>query len=150
MKKPLLDDDKRSEIITVLALGGTFALAAHHVGCSRATIFRAAKLEPEFRKQLTEAMASTEIQFLKTIKRAGSENKCWQAAKWALEHMHPDRYARKAFTMPLADVKDLVSQVLDAIAQEITDYKTRVAVRRRIRRLVDGAIRKAKERARER
>jgi len=147
--KPSLDPEKRGKIIGVLTVGGTFALAAQHVGCSRATIFRAARLDPNFRKQLDAAMASTEIEFLETIKHhAGKQTMSWQAAKWALQHMNPDRFARKAFTIPLDDVKDLISQVLDAIASDITDYKTRVSVRRHVRALVDVTIRKAKERAR--
>jgi hypothetical protein len=145
--KPILDSEKRAKIVTVLTLGGTFALAAQHVGCSRVTIFRTAKRDPDFRKELDNAMASTEIQFLQTIQAAGKDN--WQAAKWALQHMHPDRYARKAFTMSLADVKDLISQLLDAIAEVIRDPATRAAVRRRIRKLTDSAIRQAKERARD-
>src|SRR5262245_35398632 len=132
MKKQILDDEKRARIITILSVGGTYALAAQHVGCSRQTIFRAANRDPEFRKRLDEAKSSTEIQFLETIKVAGIENKCWQAAKWALQHMHPDRYARKAFTLPLADVKALISQVLDTIAKAISDSKTHAKVRRRV------------------
>lgn len=148
--KTTLDPEKRKKILNVLTVGGTFALAAQHVGCSRATIFRAARQDPDFRNQLNEAMATTELEFLETLKlHAGKDNHCWQAAKWGLQHMNPDRYARRAFTIPLPDVKDLISQVLDAVAQGITDTKTRTAVRRRVRGLVDVAVRKAKERARE-
>ena len=150
MKKQILDAEKRAQIITVLSVGGTLALAAKHVGCCRTTIYRTADSDPKFRNQLHEARTSTEIEFLETIKyHGGRQSKCWQAARWALQHMNPDRFARKAFTMPLAEVKDLISQVLAAIADEIRDPKTRAAVRRRIRNLVDSAIRKAKDRARD-
>src|SRR6266536_3340620 len=109
MKKQILDSDKRAQIITVLSVGGTYGLAAKHVGCSRQTIYATADRDPEFKKQLSEARASTEIEFLETIKyHAGRQTKSWQAAKWALQHMNPDRFARKAFTLPLADVKDLI------------------------------------------
>jgi hypothetical protein len=144
--KKILDDKRRAAIIGVLSVGGTYALAAQRVGCCRRTIFRTANRDPKFRRQLNRAKSRTEYQFLKTIERAGKDN--WQAARWALQHVHPDRYNRRAFTMSLAEVKDLISQFLEAIAQEITDSKTRMAIRRRIKRLTDSAIAKAKERAR--
>jgi hypothetical protein len=69
-------------------------------------------------------------------------------ARWALQHMHPDRYARRPLTMGINDVKDLIQQVMHAIAARIKDPPTRAAVRRAIRSLVGDAVRKCKEQQR--
>jgi len=144
--KEILDDKKKGEVCGILSVGGTFAMAAHHVGCSRMTIYRTANRDPEFKRRIYRAQTKSERIFLRTIKRAATQTRYWTAARWALQHMYPDRYARRPFTMGLADVKDLISQVMNAIAAAIKDPPTRAAVRKAIRSLVDDAVRKSKER----
>jgi len=148
--RPILDEDKRNEIIGVISVGGTYALAARKVGCSRQTIRRTAARDPEFRRRLNEARAAPEHKFLKTIEAAAGEKKYWQAAKWALQHEYPDRYGRKPRTMTLADVKDLVTQLLEAVLQVIPDSTIRAAVRRRVYKVSGDSLRKAKEHTRDR
>jgi len=147
--KTILDDKKKGEICGILAVGGTFAMAAMRVGCSRMTIYRTAHRDPEFRKRMHRAQTRPEKTFLKTITRAAQETRYWGAARWALQHMYPDRYARRPLTMRLEDVKDLMSQILDALAEVITDPATRAAIRRRVRQLTKHAAAKCRKDHRE-
>lgn len=146
--KPILDATKRAQICAILTVGGTKRAAAQYVGCSPRTIHNTASRDPEFKRQLEQTQISPEITFLKTLHTAGQEK--WQAAKWALQHMYPDRYARKAATMALVDVKDLISQLLAAIVKVIPDSATRAAVRRKVRQITRAAVRKARTQQRRR
>ncbi len=139
--KPILDATKRAQICAILTVGGTKRLAAKFVGCSTQTIYNTAQRDSEFKRQLDQTQVSPEITFLKTLHSAAQEK--WQAAKWALQHMYPYRYARKAAAMSVEDVKDLISQLLAAIVKVIPDSKIRAAVRRQVRLITRAAIRKA-------
>jgi hypothetical protein len=143
--KPILDERKRGVVCGILAVGGSFQLAAQRVGCSRQTIRNTANRDPVFRKQLHEAQTNPEILFLNTIREAGQQAKFWPAAKWALQHMNPDRYTRKARTMSLSEVRELISQMVGAIAKAIPDAHVRAEVRRRIYKLTGQRLRKVKE-----
>ncbi|HEY2881666.1 MAG TPA: hypothetical protein VGJ15_04520 [Pirellulales bacterium] len=146
MRKKVLDDSKRAAICGILSIGGTKKMAANYVGCSRHTIRNTAMRDPEFRRQLAQTKVSPEITYLKTLYSAGQEK--WTAAKWALQHMYPDRYARKPMTMELGDVKDLISQLLAAIVKVIPNSKIRAAVRRNVRVMTRAAIRKTRNQCR--
>ncbi|HEY2760133.1 MAG TPA: hypothetical protein VGI75_05305 [Pirellulales bacterium] len=141
--KPILDATKRAKICGILSVGGTYRMAAKFVGCSRQTIRNTAKRDPEFQRQLDQTQVSPEITFLKTLHTAAQDK--WLAAKWALQHMYPDRYARKAATMAVYDVKDLISQLVTAITKVIPDSKTRALVRRKVRQITGAAIRKTRD-----
>jgi hypothetical protein len=143
--KPILDESKRQKICGVLVVGGTYQLAARAVGCSRHTIRNTAKRDPAFAEMLQKAKANPELFFLNTIRQAALEPKYWPAAKWALQHMYPDRYSRKAWTMSIAEVKELVTQLVGSIVEVIPDRHIRAEVRRRVYRLTGAAIRKTKK-----
>jgi hypothetical protein len=147
--KTILDDKKKGEICGILAVGGTYAMAAKRVGCSRMTIWRAANRDPEFRKRMYRAQTRPEKTFLNTISRAAKETRYWSAARWALQHMYPDRYARRPLTMRLSDVKNLISQILHGITEVVPDQATRAAIRRRLRQMTSEAVEKCKQDHRE-
>ncbi len=116
-------------------------MAAKHVGCCCKTIHNTANRDPKFRRQLDQTQVSPELTFLKTVHAAGQEK--WQAARWALQHMYPDRYARKARTIPVADVKLILSQLIATVRNAIADRKIRAAVLKRLRAVAAVEIRKA-------
>jgi hypothetical protein len=145
--KKTLDDEKRAAIYGILAVGGTRRLAARYVGCSPATIHNTVLRDAEFRRRIRKAEVRAEYDFLSTIRAAAAKKdaRYWQAAKWALQHMYPERYSRRARTMALEDVKDLISHLLAAILKVIPESSLRAAVRLQVRTVAGAAIRKAKE-----
>ncbi len=142
--KPILDESKREIICGILAVGGTYQLAAQRVGCSRQTIRNTANRHPEFRKKLDEATTNPEILFLNTIREASKQAKFWPAAKWACNTCIRTA-TRKARTMSVREVRELISQLVSAVAQAIPDVHLRAEVRRRIYELTGRRLRKAKE-----
>ncbi len=146
--KQILDDKRRSEIAAILAVGGTYAMAARYVGCDRGTIRNTTARDPQFAEQLAKAQSGAEFQFLHTIKEAGKETRYWQAAKWALEHMYPDRYRRQPRTMALEAVKDLISQLMRAALHNVEDSSVRAQIRLNFRVITGETFRKLKERPR--
>lgn len=129
-RPPKLDEAKRNEIITVLRLGGTIAVAAQFVGCCSRTIYNTADRDPEFGKRMQRARASHEITLLKRIDDAASDPKYWRAAAWQLEHMYPDRYQKRAansLPIPLFHefMHDLVGMFMKAIPE--SDVRTSLA-----------------------
>jgi transposase-like protein len=145
--QPILDETKRREVCAILSVGGTRAMAARYVGCSQRTLRRAAQRDLRFRQQLRKTEISPEITFLKTMLNAGSDVKHWQAAKWALQHIYPDRYARRPQTLTIEQTKDLISQVIKSIGKKVPDPKTRAAIHRQIAKITRRSTRK-KTRAR--
>jgi hypothetical protein len=143
--KNILDQPAQSAICGILAVGGTFELAARYVGCSRKTIYNTANRDPEFREKLKQSQSGNELVFLNTIKEAGKQTKYWAAAKFALQHMYPERYARKPGTMHVKDVQDLVGQIVRAVVAVVPDVALRNAIRLKIRNLVGPYFHKAKE-----
>jgi len=50
----VLDADKKRDILTILAMGGTRRTAAEYVGCTRQTIRNTANRDPQFAARLQE------------------------------------------------------------------------------------------------
>src|SRR4051812_33208740 len=126
--KRSLDKHAQGAICGILSVGGTFDLAARYVNCTRKTIYNTAQRDPEFREKLKQSQSGNELMHLNTIKEAGKQIRYWPAAKWALEHMYPDRYARKPGTMRVRDVQDLVGQIVQAVVSVVPDVALRNAI----------------------
>src|SRR5262245_49289617 len=147
--KTTIDNQKQGAVCGILSVGGTLSLAAKYLGCHRNTIRNAARRDPQFAERMQNAQAGNEIQFLNTIHEAAKDPHNWQAARFALTHMYPDRYGRGPRTMPINDVGDLISQLIQAIVRVVPDAPTRQAIRVTIRSIIGPALRKAKENSRE-
>jgi hypothetical protein len=122
-RPPSLDADRRKQIISVLATGGSTATAAALVGCCTRTIYNTAQREPEFKDQMRAARAHDEIKLLRCIDRAAEDPRYWRAAAWKLERLHPERYARrdiKQITVPLVN-EFLRSMLTDIVLPMIPD-----------------------------
>ncbi len=115
-RKPLLDDAKQREICAILSVGGTRSVAAKYVGCCVDTIRRTALRDKVFAERIQKAEPSTEITFLKSIQTAAKESRNWRAAAWALEHLFPERYARRA-NSPLT--REQITEILTQFAEEL-------------------------------
>ena len=115
-RKRRLDEAKQNEICAILSVGGTRAIAAKYVGCCPSTIRRAAQRDRAFAERLQKAEQASEITFLKHIQTAAKESRNWRAAAWALEHLFPERYARRA-NRPMT--REQVTEILTNFAEEL-------------------------------
>jgi hypothetical protein len=92
-RPPLLDTTKRNEVLAILSLGCSQAVAADYVGCTASTIYRTACRDPEFARRLRHARNQAEVSLLKNIHNAAAADpKFWRAGAWALERSKPGRY----------------------------------------------------------
>lgn len=132
-----LDEMKRREVCAILAVGCTRRVAAAYVGCSYSTLWRAAVRDPSFAEQLHRARAQHEIAFLHSIQSAAKKEQHWRAAAWALEHMYPERYARRRGRgLTSAQVRELLNRFAQFVADEVTDEAAQQRIVRRLRRFV--------------
>jgi len=111
-RPPVLDEIKKREILAILTVGCSRRVAAAYVGCSPSTIRSTAQRDSRFAEQLRHADHQAELGYLSTIQKAGSQERYWRAAAWALERKNPEDFAPRH--------PDIVT--LDQIAQLMTDF----------------------------
>jgi hypothetical protein len=93
--RTVLDNQKRWQVITLIANGSSRRVAADYVDCSPATITRTADRDPDFAAQLARAEQNLEIDLLRSLRAAAQKERYWRAAAWLLE-----RKNREDFTIP--------------------------------------------------
>jgi len=125
-RPPVLDDAKRREILAILSVGCSRRSAAQYVGCSPKTIQNTAERDPEFAQRLQHAGQASEIEFLRSIKKAAKKEQYWRAAAWALERLNPEDFAKRPVgTLTLEQVRVLLIQLAEIVLQEVpvADYR---------------------------
>lgn len=135
-RPPILNQDKRRQIVAILAVGGTRRLAASYVGCTPRTIRNTAARLPEFAEALRQAEMSTEVGYLDNILKASKDPKYWRAGAWALEHLFPERYAHRGHDIVTTEqVRRLMTQLCEILSEEVPD-RYRKAVLHRLDQLI--------------
>jgi hypothetical protein len=122
--KPALDNDRKDDVILVVALGGTMQMAADYVGCSERTLYNHTRQDREFRRRIRRARIDTELGCLKTIKKASHDDQNWRAASQLMKHLDPDRYARKADTVPIKEATKVMDAFVDSVLSCVEDPAT--------------------------
>jgi len=131
-RKPILDEIKKAQIIAILSVGCSRRTAAAFVGCAPGTVRNTADRDEDFAKQLREAENKHEFNYLKSIRKAATQEKYWRAAAWVLERKYPDQYGRRGpEVITLSQIKDLLARFAEIIAEEVpTDEHRRNILRR--------------------
>ncbi len=128
-RQGVLDADKKREVVAIVSVGCSRAVAAKYVGCSAETIRRGAKRDAEFGEQLRRAETGHELRYLQLIQGAAKDAKYWRAAAWALERKYPERYGQRATgSVTKAEMGQMVRELGETIAAEVSE----AAVRRKI------------------
>ncbi len=118
----VLDDEKRTAIVTMLAAGCSRRMAARHVQCDPSTITRTAARDADFAAQLAEAQAGADMKALRLIDRATDQEKYWRAAAWLLERRNPEEFARRPpDTFTAEQVADVLAGFLRAVLPIVPD-----------------------------
>ena len=94
-RPPVLDEEKRSQLLKLLNKGCSRRTACIAVGCSPGTITRTAQRDPEFAEQVNRAESRLEKKLLRRLDRASKKDRYWRATAWLLERKFPDEYARR-------------------------------------------------------
>jgi hypothetical protein len=87
-------------------------MAAEMVGCTERALFYALKRDLEFRKKYYQSKNATEFVCLKTLHPAAHDPKNWFAAQSLMKSLHPERYARRADTIPVKHIRHVMSELV--------------------------------------
>jgi len=117
-----LDNGKRREIVAILSVGCSQAMAAQYVGCSPSTIQRTAERDPKFAEELGRAKSNAELGLVKNIRNAAKKEQYWRAAAWALERGFPEKYARRGpDVITLEQIGVLLAKFSEIVVQEVPE-----------------------------
>jgi hypothetical protein len=137
-RHPVLGQIEKGKIVALLTVGCSRRLAARVVGCAPGTIARAAARDPAFAADMREATGSVEAFYLRQIRKASQKEQHWRAAAWALEHMFPQRYARRPEQFSFEQVSQLMVQMLSVVCDEVPVARFRHNIAKRCNELVGG------------
>jgi hypothetical protein len=134
-----LDEARRHEVLSILSLGCTFAVAAQRVGCAVSTIHRTIERDPTFAAAVAHARSEAELAHMQNLRKAGATERYWRASAWALERLDPNTYhpghARSITAEQLALV---LTQLARAIVAQLPER-----YRKDILKTVEAAVRRA-------
>ncbi len=120
-RPPVLNDEKRRQVISLLANGSSRRVAAQIVGCATSTIERTAERDPAFAERLRAAEKHVEIEALQCIRDAAKNGRHWRAAAWMLERHNPRDFAPKTpTTLSEQDVAHLALQFAQPVLDKMT------------------------------
>ena len=137
-RPPVLDDGKRREILAVLSMGCSQAMAAEYVGCSVSTIQRTVERDPLFAESLGRARNTAELGLVRNIRNAANNEKYWRAAAWALERFFPNKYHPGA---PHVISAEQLAHVLTQFAHMIVEQVPVARYRKNIIKSLESMVR---------
>jgi hypothetical protein len=136
-RPPVLNADKKREILAILSVGCRRRVAAAYVGCTVATIRNTARRDPDFARQLSHAENKAEVVYLTNIRKAAEKEQYWRAAAWALERINPEDYVlRRPGTVTVDQLENLLAQVAKTILAPIADVQVREQILSRLEALI--------------
>ena len=91
----VLDDKKKTLVVTLIGSGASRREAAQFVQCAHTTIGRTAARDGDFAAILAQVEAVAHLEAVGRIRRAAEDPKYWRAAAWMLERRSPEEYARR-------------------------------------------------------
>ena len=101
-------------IIEAIRIGITFERAADLHRVSRATVYRWRNEDPEFDKDILEAVVYSEAVLVQRVNDKSIDD--WKAAAWMLERRHPEQYSQRReidVTVTKSDGKDEVVAMME-------------------------------------
>jgi len=135
----VLDELTQQKLCAVLALGCSRKTAADYLGSRVEVIQRTARRHPQFLEQLAKSEAVCEVSALTQLGKALKDERNWRAVTWLLERRYPERYGRrKSRTASPRQVADMIQQVVEIVAAEVSDESDRRRIVERLRSVVHG------------
>ena len=134
-----LTEPMKSQICSILVIGGTHMMAAEYVGCTVLAIAQESRSDPDFAERLAHAEATCETLHLKNIRAAAEDPKQWRASAWLLERVFPDRYVRrKPNTITCDQASLLIQQITEILLDEVPDEFCRNRIRARLHSVISS------------
>ncbi len=137
-RRPVLNAEKRGQIVAILSVGCSQSTAAQYVGCAVSTIQRTADRDPEFANELCQAKCNAELGLVRNIRNAAKKEQYWRAAAWALERGFPEKYAPRD---PDVITAEQLVQILRQLAERIVEHVPNAAYRKNIVKDIESLAR---------
>jgi hypothetical protein len=130
-RRSVLDAQKRAQIVAILSVGCSQAVAAQFVGCSDSTIRRTAQRDRAFGEEIRRARSNSEWALVKCIRKAAKKEQYWRAAAWALERGFPEKYGRRGpDAITIDQITLLLTKFSEILCEELPDrYRSAVLKR---------------------
>lgn len=127
-RPPVLDGKKRLQIVAIMSVGCSQAVAAQYVGCAPATISNTAERDPVFGAEIEKAKSNSELSLVKNIRNAANKAQYWRAAAWALERAFPEKYAlRDPNLLTPEQITDALAKFTEIILHDVpARYRTSI------------------------
>jgi|GEM_PF-1871918 len=109
--------ETRVRLVELVARGLPFSHACHAAGVSFQSFSTYRDQHPDFREEIERAVAVAIEKRLKIIERAADAGDV-NSAKWLLEHLHPQFYARNRIEITGADGAPLAGSVAVYLPQK--------------------------------
>jgi len=109
--------ETRKRLIKLVARGLPFTHAASACGISHQSFITYRREHPDFAAQIERAVAVAIEKRLETIQHAADLGDV-QSAKWLLEHLHPEFFARNRIELTGVDGKSLTAAVAIYLPQK--------------------------------
>ena len=141
-RPPVLDQQKRLEILAILTVGCSRRTAARYVGCDPKTIRNTAERDAEFADKLAHADSATEVTHLRNINVAAQKAQYWRASAWVLERLHPESYGNRN---PDAVTPERLAEFLAQVGEMIVAEVPVDRYRKNILKKIDEMLRELRE-----
>ena len=129
----VLTEAQKSEFCSIVRFGCDRVTAGKYLGCSMQQLRSTLQHDPQFAKQLARAEATPELMHMRNLQNAAKDEKHWRASIWWLERCVPERYARRnPDSISAAQLRQVVKQLADAIAGEVSDLDDRTRLMKRL------------------
>ncbi|MCE5301826.1 MAG: hypothetical protein LLF97_01805 [Planctomycetaceae bacterium] len=137
-RPPVLDDGKRREVLAILSVGCSQAVAAQYVGCAPTTIQNTAERDSKFAVELNRAKCNAELGLVQNIRNAAKKEQYWRAAAWALERNFPEKYARHGPDVITVDHIGMLLAKFSEIVMQESSERSRAKICRRMQQLAQS------------
>ncbi len=132
-RKPVLGEEKKGSVVSIIARGHSQRTAARYVGCAPSTIANTAARDAAFARRLRQARLKSEIINLERVQEAAEDPKYWRAASWILERTNPDDFGPKdPDVLAIDDLRQLLAHFVKIIMEEVTVAKYRKRLLKRL------------------
>ncbi len=119
-------DDEKREFCLMVSMGCDRETACKYLGKTAVKLRGELEQAPDFQRQLLRAEATSEFNHMRNIHNAAKDEKHWRVSVWWLERRSPERYGRRTpGVVTEAQLRQVLEELADAIAGEISDQEDR-------------------------
>jgi len=112
--------EEKNTLRAMILMGCDREMAAKGVGWTVERLREVLRDDPELAEVLLRAEGHAEYQRMRALHNATKDEKHWRAATWWLERRAQNRYARRSRMVTIAEIQELVDEMVDMIFAGVT------------------------------